>query len=345
MKWYKLLCWNHAQERKAHEASLRQWLQQAHHDLEVDPDIIQAQEDLGTTLDLSNKRRNGKLLAKGCAHVSSGVLSRTMEQNSFFDSIKPRSLQTSITEIVDSAGATHTSQPQLESICQAFYSNLYSQRPTEAEHAPSQAWAFSEVSSCISPAMVDSLQRPLSLGELHRVLKDMAKGKSSGPDGLTTEIFQCMWPTFGEEYFNMLLTSITQGSLPPGVTERLIALLHKGGGRNTLNNWRSITLLNVSYKIFAKALQMRLQPILMELISPDQSAFLPMCYILNNIFLTQETISHAKQSNQPFLFLKLDFSKAYDKVDLSFMFQALQILGFLVPFISMVWLLFQNAAT
>jgi hypothetical protein len=68
---------------------------------------------------------------------------------------------------------------------------------------------------------------------------------------------------------------------------------------------------------------MLLQPILMELISPDQSAFLSIRYILDDIFLTQETITHAKRSNQPPLFLKLDFSKAYDKVDLSFLFLAL----------------------
>jgi hypothetical protein len=64
---------------------------------------------------------------------------------------------------------------------------------------------------------------------------------------------------------------------------------------------------------------------------------------LDNIFLTQETIFHAKQSNKPLLFLKLDFSKAYDKVDLSFMFQALHMLGFPQLFIRMVRLFIEKA--
>jgi hypothetical protein len=89
---------------------------------------------------------------------------------------------------------------------------------------------------------------------------------------------------------------------------------------------------------------MRLQPVLMELIYPDQLAFLPMRYILDNIFLTQETILHTKQTNQPLLFLKLDFLKAYDKVDLRFLFQSLTRLGFSFAFIDMVRLLFQDAA-
>jgi hypothetical protein len=82
----------------------------------------------------------------------------------------------------------------------------------------------------------------------------------------------------------------------------------------------------------------------MEIISPDQSAFLPMWFILDNIFLTHETIAYAKQSSQPLLFLKLDLSKAYDKVDLKFMFQALEHLDFPPRFIQMTRLLFEGAA-
>lgn len=100
----------------------------------------------------------------------------------------------------------------------------------------------------------------------------------------------------------------------------------------------------MSYKLFAKTLQLRLQHVLAKIISFDQSVFLPMRYILNNLFLTHETIAYAKQSGQPLLFFKLDFSKAYDKVDLKFLFSALERLGFPALFIGMTRLLFQNAA-
>jgi hypothetical protein len=75
------------------------------------------------------------------------------------------------------------------------------------------------------------------------------------------------------------------------MTQGLIALLHKGGDRLKLTNWHPITLLNISYKILAKALQLRLQPVLMDIISFDQSAFLPMRFILDNILLTSETMA------------------------------------------------------
>jgi hypothetical protein len=44
--------------------------------------------------------------------------------------------------------------------------------------------------------------------------------------------------------------------------------------------------LNLNYKIYTKALQLRLQPVLMEVISSEQSAFLLLLLILDNIMLT-----------------------------------------------------------
>jgi hypothetical protein len=81
----------------------------------------------------------------------------------------------------------------------------------------------------------------------------------------------------------------------------------------------------------------------MELICPDQTTFLPLRFILDSIFLTHETIFYAKKSNQPLAFLKMDFSKAYDRIDLRFMFTTLDRLGCPQKFIDMIKLLFLQA--
>lgn len=52
----------------------------------------------------------------------------------------------------------------------------------------------------------------------------------------------------------MLQTNMLLDHLPPRITKGLIALLYKGGSQFYLTNWLQITLLNISYKIFAKAL-------------------------------------------------------------------------------------------
>ena len=77
------------------------------------------------------------------------------------------------------------------------------------------------------------------------------------------------------------------GALHKGVTKGLISLISKEGDSKDLNYWRPITLLMASYKVFAKTLQLRLQPILRNAISPEQTTFLPLLFIQDNIVLTQ----------------------------------------------------------
>jgi hypothetical protein len=81
----------------------------------------------------------------------------------------------------------------------------------------------------------------------------------------------------------------------------------------------------------------------MEVISPDQSAFLPMRYILSNIVLTQETLNWAKTSKQLLLMMKLDFTKAYNQVSWRFLFYVMEALGFDNVFINMIKLLFTSS--
>jgi hypothetical protein len=55
----------------------------------------------------------------------------------------------------------------------------------------------------------------------------------------------------------------------------LITLLFKARDTKDLSNWRSIALLKVIYKIYAKVLQLKLQPVLMEVVDMDHITFFP----------------------------------------------------------------------
>jgi len=43
-------------------------------------------------------------------------------------------------------------------------------------------------------------------------------------------------------------------------------------------------------------------------------AFLSFQYVLDNLFLAQETLDWTSHSNQSLVFYKLNFAKAYDKI-------------------------------
>jgi hypothetical protein len=171
----------------------------------------------------------------------------------------------------------------------------------------------------------------------------MATGRSPGPDGILTEFYSRYWDILGEDFTKMITHTIEIHRLLAGMTNGLITLIPKEGDKELLSNWRPITLLNSAYKIFAKTLQIRLQGLLPDIIHEDQSAFLPLRFILDNVLIQHETISWANDSQQDLMLLKLDFTKVYDVVTWRFLFAAMRKLGIPQGFLHMVQLLFQDA--
>ena len=76
------------------------------------------------------------------------------------------------------------------------------------------------------------------------------------------------------------------------------------------------------YKFISKTVANRLKPLLNKVISPNQSAFIQGHLITDNALLAFETIHAMKRStngrNNTFV-LKLDMSKAYDRIEWGFL--------------------------
>jgi hypothetical protein len=85
----------------------------------------------------------------------------------------------------------------------------------------------------------------------------------------------------------------------------------------------------VSFKIFTKEMVNRMTKIASKLISPSQMAFMSDRNIMEGVVMLHETIHEIHQKNMSGVILKLDFKKAYDKVNWEFLHQTLRIKGFL----------------
>jgi hypothetical protein len=65
-----------------------------------------------------------------------------------------------------------------------------------------------------------------------------------------------------------------------------------------------------------------------KLISPSQTTFMPGRNIMQGVVMLHETIHEIHQKKMSGVILKLDFEKAYDKVNQEFLNQTLRIKGF-----------------
>lgn len=94
------------------------------------------------------------------------------------------------------------------------------------------------------------------------------------------------------------------------------------------DNYRPISLANSYYKIITKCLANRMKTILGPIIDPFQSVFLSGRNILDSVVLVDEILSFLHETRSPGLIFKIDFRKAFDSINWSFILQCLRVRGF-----------------
>ena len=107
-----------------------------------------------------------------------------------------------------------------------------------------------------------------------------------------------------------------------------------------VTKFRPIALCNIIYKLVSKVLANRLKSILPYIISESQSAFQADKAISDNILMAYEVLHHMKTKKTRKLghmTLKLDMSKAYSRVEWSFLLKIMEKMGFNSRWVNLIF--------
>ncbi|MCO5593350.1 hypothetical protein L7F22_047361 [Adiantum nelumboides] len=102
-------------------------------------------------------------------------------------------------------------------------------------------------------------------------------------------------------------------------------------------------MLTSAYKIFAKAIALKITPALSAWLCAEQKGFIKGRRITEDVISMWEGAEHTESLCQDIVFVKVDFDKAYDRLEWSFILESMEIMGFGPKMINFVRTLLGNA--
>ena len=182
------------------------------------------------------------------------------------------------------------------------------------------------VDKVVTLDMNNTLLLPYTSDEVKQALFHMHPSKSPGLDGMPPFFFQKYWHIIGRDVTYAVLFVLNIGHMLHKMNYTHIVFIPKKNDPKNVSDYRPISLSNVVSRIVSKVLANRLKTILPNVIFDSQSAFVPNRLITDNTTVAFEVL-HKRTGKKGQMDVRLDISKAYDRVEWDFLRQIMLKLG------------------
>jgi len=176
----------------------------------------------------------------------------------------------------------------------------------------------------------------VTVDEIIRGIRQVARAKCPGIDGLPAEFYQMFSGPLSKILIWLWKEICTQDTMPKSLRTGVTTLIYKKGDPEDLNNWRPVTLSNVDYKIFAQVMKCRILPLLPKLIGPYQTCNVPGRSIFDNLKFIRDNI------DMDGAILQIDQAGAFNNVDHEYMIKVLGAFGFPTVFCKFIRIMYSQ---
>jgi hypothetical protein len=151
-----------------------------------------------------------------------------------------------------------------------------------------------KVPARVMESINERLLAPFTAEEVKKAAFSIGDFKAPGPDGLHAIFYKKFWNICGDEITQEVLQAMNLGVILEGWNDTTVVLILKLDDPELVTQFQPISLCNVIYKIISKMLAARLKEILLEILSPMQSSFIPGHLITDNVLVAYESIHTIK---------------------------------------------------
>lgn len=326
-------CKRKAKERREAKVALADLVTSLEHKLCRDTSVDIAQQYQNAKHDLENIITQESQSAAFLARVD--YLEFNEKNSSFFAKQAQKTFaKKSIANLVTEDGQPLSGAREISTELVNFYERLYASKGIDQDLQKSFLKAGVNT---LTEDDKEICEKAITVEELEVALRLLPNGKTPGSDGLSTDFYKFWWPYIGDFIFDSFTYAVRLGHLSIDQRRGVISLLpKKGKDIRFLKNWRPISLLNTDYKILTKLLAGRMQRVIANIIHPDQVGYIKRRYIGQNIRTIIDMIEYTKTTHTPGLIAFLDFEKAFDSLEWSFLEKALCTMGFGEHFVNWV---------
>ena len=184
---------------------------------------------------------------------------------------------------------------------------------------------------------------PFTLNELNVAITQLRNGRCRDTTGLLAEMLKLGGDTLRKHLLQLYNDILQPDAQPPDAWKQsTISIIFKSGDPQLPNNYRPISIIPLLYKLFARLLYNRLEPLLDKFQTPDQAGFRHDYSTDDHLFTTTLIHERSHEWQLPLWVAAVDFKKAFDTIDHDRLWEALKRQKIPVSYIHLLQKLYDN---
>ena len=149
-------------------------------------------------------------------------------------------------------------------------------------------------------------------------MKVMHSSKAPNLDRYHAGLFKQFWSMVGSDITRLVLDCLNNGRDIGVINKTFITLIPKIEAVKAMKDFHPISLCNVVYKIIEILIASMIKGVLPNVMDEAQSVFIEGRLIMNNIIIAYEAfhcLKNVSETEGKYMVIKLDMSKAYDRIE------------------------------